>query len=60
MYEQVFDPVGGSLGLTAIFAVLPLLVLFVLLASSSSNHASFRPSPTPGDAGVEGGTGEGE
>ncbi len=31
MYEQIVDPVGGSLGLTAIFAVLPLLVLFVLL-----------------------------
>ncbi len=31
MYQQVLDPVGGSLGLTAIFAVIPLLVLFVLL-----------------------------
>ena len=31
MYEQVFDPVGDSLGLSAIFAVLPLLTLFVLL-----------------------------
>ncbi len=31
MYEQIVDPVGGSLGLTAIFAVLPLIVLFVLL-----------------------------
>jgi lactate permease len=31
MYKQVFDPVGGSLGLTAIFAVLPLVTLFVLL-----------------------------
>src|SRR3954467_10482075 len=31
MYKQVFDPVGDSLGLSAIFAVLPLLVLFVLL-----------------------------
>src|SRR3954467_8676747 len=31
MYKQVFDPVDSSLGLTAIFAVAPLLVLFVLL-----------------------------
>ncbi len=31
MYQQVYDPVGDSLGLTAIFAVLPLLTLFVLL-----------------------------
>ncbi len=31
MYQQVLDPVGGSLGLTSIFAVLPLLTLFVLL-----------------------------
>src|SRR3954468_21112391 len=31
MYKQVFDPVGDSLGLTSIFAVLPLVTLFVLL-----------------------------
>jgi lactate permease len=31
MYKQVFDPVGDSLGLSAIFAALPLIVLFVLL-----------------------------
>jgi len=31
MYKQVFDPVGGSLGLSSIFAVLPLITLFVLL-----------------------------
>jgi lactate permease len=31
MYKQVLDPVGHSLGLTSVFAVLPLLVLFVLL-----------------------------
>jgi lactate permease len=31
MYQQVYDPVGDSLGLTAIFAVLPLICLFVLL-----------------------------
>jgi lactate permease len=31
MYHQVYDPVGGSLGWSSIFAVLPLVVLFVLL-----------------------------
>jgi lactate permease len=31
MYKQVLDPVNHSLGLTSIFAVLPLVVLFVLL-----------------------------
>jgi lactate permease len=31
VYKQVLDPVSHSLGLTSIFAVLPLLILFVLL-----------------------------
>jgi lactate permease len=31
MYQQVYDPVGDSLGLSSIFAVLPLVTLFVLL-----------------------------
>jgi lactate permease len=31
MYKQVFDPVSSSLGLSTIFAALPLVVLFVLL-----------------------------
>src|SRR3954465_463877 len=31
MYKQVYDPVSGSLGVTTIFAVLPLVTLFVLL-----------------------------
>jgi len=31
MYTQIFDPVNHSLGLTTIFAVLPLLTIFVLL-----------------------------
>src|SRR3954462_3363849 len=31
MYKQVYDPVADSLGLSTIFAVLPLIVLFVLL-----------------------------
>jgi lactate permease len=31
MYQQVFDPVSDSLGLSSIFAALPLVTLFVLL-----------------------------
>ncbi len=31
MYEQILDPVGDSLALSAMFAVLPLLTLFALL-----------------------------
>jgi lactate permease len=31
VYTQDFDPVSDSLGLTAIFAVLPLITLFILL-----------------------------
>jgi lactate permease len=31
VYKQVLDPVSHSLGLTSIFAILPLVVLFVLL-----------------------------
>ncbi len=31
MYEQIFDPVGSSLALSTIFAVLPLLTIFLLL-----------------------------
>src|ERR671933_54186 len=31
MYHQILDPVGGSLALSSIFAVLPLVTLFVLL-----------------------------
>ncbi|MFE6286106.1 L-lactate permease [Streptomyces sp. NPDC057877] len=30
-YQQVFDPVGGSLGWSALFAALPLITLFILL-----------------------------
>ena len=32
MYEQVHDPVGGSLAVSTLFAILPLVTLFVLLA----------------------------
>ena len=31
MYRQVIDPVGGSLGWSALFAMLPIATLFVLL-----------------------------
>ena len=31
MYKKVLDPAPHSLGLTAILAVLPLVVLFILL-----------------------------
>ena len=31
MFKQVLDPVGHSLGLSSIFAILPLLTLFLLL-----------------------------
>jgi lactate permease len=31
MYKQILDPVSGSLGLSSIFAALPLVALFVLL-----------------------------
>src|SRR5947207_9549165 len=31
MYQQVYDPVGNSLGLSSIFAVLPIVTLFVLV-----------------------------
>jgi lactate permease len=31
VYQQVFDPVGDSLGASAVFAALPLVTLFVLL-----------------------------
>ena len=33
MFEQVLDPVAGSLGLSALCATLPLLTLFVLLGA---------------------------
>jgi lactate permease len=33
MYKQILDPVGNSLGLSSIFAALPLLTLFVLLGA---------------------------
>ena len=33
MFEQVADPVGGSLALSALVAAIPLLTLFVLLGA---------------------------
>lgn len=32
MYEQVYEPVAGSLALSALVAAIPIIVLFVLLA----------------------------
>ena len=34
MYQQVYDPVSESLGLSSIFAALPLVVLFALLGGA--------------------------
>jgi lactate permease len=31
VFRQVLDPVGGSLGLSALCAVIPLVALFVML-----------------------------
>src|SRR5271169_3774763 len=31
MYQQVYDPVAGSLGLTSLFAAIPLTLMFVML-----------------------------
>ena len=31
MYTQDFDPVSNALGLSSVFAVLPILTLFILL-----------------------------
>jgi lactate permease len=33
VYQQVYDPVSNSLGLSSIFAAIPILVLFVLLGA---------------------------
>src|SRR5215211_289217 len=33
MYEQIFDPVGDSLGWSSVFAALPLITLFVMLGA---------------------------
>jgi lactate permease len=32
MYQQVYDPIAGSLVLSTVVAVIPIVVLFVLLA----------------------------
>jgi len=31
MYEQIYDPVASSLGWSSVFAVLPLVALFIML-----------------------------
>jgi hypothetical protein len=52
LYTQDFEPVSNSLGLSSIFAVLPLLTLFVLLGGvkmkaqwASLIALGFRPIP---------------
>ena len=32
MYQQVYDPIAGSLALSTLVAIIPIVVLFVLLA----------------------------
>ena len=32
MYQQVYDPIAGSLVLSTLVAIIPIVVLFVLLA----------------------------
>jgi lactate permease len=32
MYEQVYEPIAGNLALSTLVAIIPILVLFVLLA----------------------------
>jgi lactate permease len=32
MYEQVYEPIAGNLALSTLVAVIPIVVLFVLLA----------------------------
>ena len=44
-YTQVYDPIGGSLGLSSIVAVLPLVVLFVLLGVHASRALGCASSP---------------
>ena len=43
MYKQVLDPVGNSLGLSTIFAALPLVTLFVLLGRPQAQGSCRRP-----------------
>ena len=42
MYQQVLDPVSDSLGLSCIFAALPLVVLFVLLGVAAHDAPGWR------------------
>jgi len=38
MWTHNYEPVGGSLGMSAVVAAIPLLVLFVMLASGGSRR----------------------
>jgi lactate permease len=49
MYKQVLDPVNHSLGETSLFAVLPLLVLFLLLLGVFNVRAHWAALAGPGD-----------
>jgi hypothetical protein len=31
MYQQVYDPIAHSLGLTSVFAAIPLTLMFIML-----------------------------
>jgi hypothetical protein len=38
MYQQVYDPVADSLGLTSLFAAIPLTLMFVMLGGSGAKR----------------------
>jgi lactate permease len=38
VYQQVYDPVAGSLVLSTLVALIPIVVLFVLLAGIRTAH----------------------
>jgi lactate permease len=53
VYRQILDPVSHSLGLTAIFAVMPLAVLFILAKMVSPQNLAIGAAAV-GLAGKEG------
>ena len=55
MYKQVYDPVGGSLGLSTLFAVLPLVTLFALLELYKAGEARWEQEVPFGPITVQGG-----
>jgi L-lactate permease len=38
VFEQVYEPVAGNLALSALVALIPIVVLFVMLAFFSGIH----------------------